>query len=180
MKDLNKALTRLFFIAAVLIVAWLVFLEPAEADDVTLTWTNPTGTEECTAGPPLTNHAGTRIWQLVTEINDPNVETYTIPAMPPGTYEYVGTAFDENGVGSRISGTTTKTVETFIAPAGSAVYQPVSINSGFWFIPMGTVTVDTDCDASQRANDYYRVPTDQVTWNDGVDARPVFVVAACE
>lgn len=158
----------------------LIYSIPAAlADDVTLTWTNPTGQETCTDGGPLTNAAGTRIWQLVADINDPNATSYVIPNMVPGTYQYVATTYDTDGDESRVSGKATKVVESFMAPAGSTVYQPVSISSGFWMIPMGTLSADTACDATQRANNYYRVPVSAVTWNQGTTARPVFVVAEC-
>lgn len=178
MTDINKRLTRLFFLIAVMIVVWLVFLEPAEAEDITLSWTLPTGSEVCTNDPTVPDIQATRVWQLVKETGPTDTST-VLPNMLPGDYTYVASVVDTQGQVSRFSGTTTKTVTAFIAPAGTTVYQPVSISTGFWMIPMGTVTADTQCDETQRANDYYRVPTSAVTWNEGVTAEPVFVVAAC-
>lgn len=177
---MNKKLTGFFFLCGILLVLFIAYVKPAKADDIVLNWTKATETESCTNAGPYTNAAGTKIWQLVGDINDPDIETFTLPNMVPGDYEFVATSYDENGVGSRISGATTKTVTTFTAPAGATAYQAVTISTGFWMIPMATVDVDTECDPAVNVNGvYYRIPNDSYTWNTGTTARPVMLVAEC-
>jgi hypothetical protein len=177
---MTSRIKTVFFVLAVLIVLWLAFgAKLALAGDNTLTWKKPTETESCTNAGPLTNLAGTRIWQLVADIPDPDIETYTIEDQLPGTYEYVATSYDETGAESRVSGKATKTVDSFIAVAGSQAYQPVMISNGWWMIPMATMDADTECDVTQNANGYYRVPPGSYTWLDGSTARPVMLVAEC-
>lgn len=166
----------IFFIFALIVLLWAV---AALADDVTLTWEEPTGSETCTASTDPPNPAKYRIYQLVAEVPAPTTE-YTFTSMLPGEYSYVASTVSTEDVEGRTSPVATKTVTTFKALAGSSVYQPVSIDSGFWMIPMGTVTADVDCDITQRVNEFYRVPVDAVTWLDGVDAQPVLVVASCK
>lgn len=181
MKNKGYLMSLFFFALGVGAALFLlVIANKSHAEDIVLNWPNPTQTEECVNAGPLTNLAGTRIWQLVVEINDPDVETYTIYNQVPGTYQYVGTSFDENGLGSRISGTLTKVVDSFFAPAGATAYQVVTISSGFWMIPMATMDADTPCDTSQSANGHYRVPPGSYSWNDGTTARPVMLMAQCQ
>jgi hypothetical protein len=151
----------------------------ALAGEISLTWSNPDRqVTEVDAG-PLTNLAGTRVWELVGEVDETQTSV-VLPAKPPGEYTYVATSFTADGTQSRISNMATKTVVTFQALAGSTAYQVVTISTGFWMIPMATMTTDTECDATQSANGMYRVPTAAVTWNPGTTARPVMLVAVCE
>ena len=174
--------TRGLALIALGLLALGIVSQAAHGDDITLSWTNPTQTETCTNAGPLTNPAGTRIWMLVADIPDPeqNITSYVIEDQLPGTYDFVATTYDTDGSESRVSGKATKEVTSFIAPSGSTVYQAVTIASGFWFVPMGTVAADTDCDVNTVANGRYRIPIDSVTWNPGVDARPVVVFANCQ
>lgn len=148
----------------------------ARAEDITLSWTNPTETITETPAGPYTNPGGTRIWLLVEEVNDPNVTEFTLPDQKPGTYVFAATSFDTEGLESQLSGKATKEVTAFTAPAGATLYQAVTISSGFWFIPSATLNVEVQCDTAQSANDYYRVPIDDITWLPGSDARPIMLV----
>lgn len=180
---MKTKLRGFFFLLSVVVLLYLGFAKPAKAEDVTLTWEAPTGSETCTADSTVPDPINYRIYQMVAEVPGDTL-THTFPSMLPGDYTYVATTVatdtDGNEVESRGSGIATKTVATFKALAGATVYQPLSISTGFWMLPMGTVTADTDCDVTQRVNDYYRVPVEAVTWNEGTDARPVLVVTECK
>ena len=173
-----KYMKHLFFIITVCIVLWLAFGGKAQADPVTLTWTNPTENEQCVAGGPYDNPAGTRIWQLVQDVTDPDTATITLPTYKPGTYTFVATSYNTDGTGSRISGEAEKVVTQFTAATGAVVYQPVSITNGFWLLPVGTVTADIECIVAQNVNGKYAIPTTGVTWSPGVVPKPL-VVADC-
>ena len=160
-------------------VGWL-FAGIAFADNIDLSWTNPTGTEVCTDDGPLDNWAGTRIWQLVTEINDPNVTNYQITGALPGEYLYVSTAFDTDDEESRLSGSASKTVTSFMASTGATVYQAVSISNAWWLLPVGTMSSDTECIVGTSANDKYAVPTSAVSWSPGTTVRPLLVFSDCQ
>jgi hypothetical protein len=82
---------------------------------VTLSWTAPTENED---GSVLTDLAGFNLYWGTTpgsysnsvRIADPNIATYTVDGLAPGTYEFVGTSFNAAGVESVYSNPTTKTV----------------------------------------------------------------------
>lgn len=175
---MSKRLKYLFIALTIGLFGYFAVSELVRAEDITLSWTNPTGTESCTNAGPLTTLAGTRIWQLVAEINDPAATTATLNAKLPGDYQYVATSYTTDGEESRVSGKTTKTVASFIAVAGAVAYQPVSINNGFWLLPVGTVRADVQCITTQTVNGKYAVPSDSVSWSPGVVPRPL-VVADC-
>ena len=167
-------------VTAVGVVLYLAYcVKVAVADDVTLSWNNPTGQEQCTDVGPLTDLAGTRIWELVAEIDDPATTTVTLNGKLPGDYQYVATSYTTDGQESRVSGKTGKTVTTFSAAAGSVVYQVVTISNGFWLLPIGTASGDVECITSQSVNGKYAIPTSSVSWSPGATARPVIVVADC-
>jgi hypothetical protein len=157
----------------------LLFLcDPVSADDVVLSWTLPTGTEQYSDAGPYTNPGGTKIWQLVEDITDPEQDTITLAGYTPGVYKFVATAYDTEGVSSRVSGQAEKTVTSFKALAGAVVYQPVSITNGWWLLPVGTVSEDVECIVAERTRDKYAVPVSSVSWSPGVVPKPL-VVADC-
>jgi len=173
------------------IVFWLMLVivpVVAKAETVTLSWTNPTETESCSNAGPLTNLAGTRIYQLVADIPDPALESYTIPGLLPDTYEYVATSYDEEGVNSRLSGTASKTVETFVVGTDTRVYSTIRSGGKFLLVAMGTVPAGTECDPTYSvAGDLpnqeglataYVVPADNVTWSGTSQTQTP--VAKCE
>lgn len=174
-----KRLKYLFVALTVGILIWLATATVTRAEDISLSWTNPTGQETCTNAGELTTLAGTRIWQLVAEINDPTATSFVLPAMPPGEYQYVATSFTTDGEESRVSGKTTKTVASFVAAAGAPVYQVVTINNAFWLVPIGTVAAETACITEQTVNGKYAIPNTAVSWSPGSTARPVLVVTDC-
>ena len=172
---MSKRIKYLFIAITFGVLAWLAGAELVRADDVTLTWTNPTGQEQCTDAGPLTTLAGTRIWELVAEIDDPAATTVTLNGKLPGEYQYVATSYTTDGEESRVSGKTTKTVTEFIAVVGATVYQPVSIRNGFWLLPVGTVSADTACIVEQTVNGKYAIPNSAVSWSSGVIPKPLVV-----
>lgn len=181
---MNSRLKTIFFVLAVAIVLWLAWgAKLAVAGEVTLSWENPVEQEECTNAGPLPDLKGTRVYELVAETTDPALTSVTLTGKLPGEYTYVATAYvlDENGdpVESRTTTNTVKTITEFKALAGATAYQPVMISTGWWMIPMATMNADTQCDATQSANGYYRVPQGSYTWLDGSTARPVMLVAEC-
>jgi len=162
-------------------LAWGASL--VHAGEVTLSWTNPVEQEQCTNAGPLPDLKGIRVYELVAETSDPALTSVTLTGKLPGEYTYVATAYvlDENldPVESRTTTNVVKTVTEFKALAGSTAYQPVMISTGWWMIPMATMDADTQCDVTQSANGYYRVPQGSYTWLDGSTARPVMLVAEC-
>lgn len=162
-----------------IVLGFIGTVKVARADDVVLSWTNPIDTEQCSNAGPYINPAGTYIWQLVQDVADPNSETFTLVDYLPGDYTFIATSYDTNGVGSRISGQTTKTVTTFTAVAGATVYQPVSIKNGFWLLQVGTVTSDIECIVSETVNGKYAIPDTGVSWSPGVIPKPL-VVTDCQ
>jgi hypothetical protein len=149
------------------------------AEAVTLTWTNPDRTFTLADAGPYTNPAGTKIYLKVAETTDPNVTSIEVPNMKPGTYEFVAVSVDDQGVSSPTSNFATKEVTSFKALAGSTVYQIVTIKDGLWALPIGTLSVDTECIADQSVNGKYAVPQTNVQWAAGSTARPPLVVADC-
>jgi hypothetical protein len=150
------------------------------AETITLSWTNPTETITYTPAGPYTNPAGTRIWMLVADVNDPDATSFTLSSQPPGEYIFVATSYDDEGHESQVSGKATKTVSSFKALANSTVYQVVTIKNGFWTLPIGTLSADTECIVDHMVNGKYAVPQDNVVWAEGSSARPPLVVADCE
>lgn len=158
----------------------LVLLFPLQsvAGDVTLTWTNPTGTEQCVAGPAYTNPGGTKLYQLVADIPDPtqSVTSYTLTGLKPGTYEYVSTSYDDTGVMSRVSGSATKDVTEFVTIAPN-VYYIIAQPNFYAAVVVGTVPLGTVCNLEQTVNGKYAVDIDLVSWTG--TSRPLAVVAEC-
>ena len=114
----------LFAVAAVLYLAFCV--KTVMAADVVLSWTNPTDTEQCTAGGPYDNPAGTRIWRLIADIPDPTADAFTLVGYKPGNYTFVATSYSTDGTGSRISGEADKTafLEKLINNAPNVMLKP--------------------------------------------------------
>lgn len=176
----------LLFIMAMISIAF-----PVQADDVILSWTNPTGTEVTSPGPAYTNPGGTRIWQMVADIPDPGqaIESHVLSAVKPGTYDYVATTYDDQGVESRLSGKTTKTVTAWVVTDTRARIV-AKTNSSVILSVVGTVPLGTACDVfleitgpvygddgiTIEPRAFYAVDPDLVTFT-GV--RDVLVVAEC-
>ena len=160
-----------------LIVAFLLLVAlPVSAGEVMLSWKNPTKSEVCTdAG--AADIDGIRIWQLVTEVDENDPTEYVIDRLLPGEYVYAASAFNTSGTESRMTGTVTKTVSDFVAEAGSTVYQVVSIENGFWLLPVGTIETEVACNTDQSVNGRYAVPLSAVNLTGTTD--PVVVVADC-
>jgi len=166
--------------ARLLLAAWLMILSlpyTAEAGDAALSWTNPTSQEACTDAGPLPNLAGTRIYRLVAEIADPAAQSWTDTGLLPGTYQYVATSYTEDGANSRLSGTTTKEVTTFVAPAGAFAYGISQTRDIIVLQPVGTLRAETACSTAMSVNGRYRVPRDAVDWIGSL--RPEVVFAEC-
>ncbi|MEX0708005.1 MAG: putative Ig domain-containing protein [Woeseia sp.] len=93
-----------------------ISVEAVTLGSATLSWTAPT---QNTDGTPLTDLAGYRIYwgtkpgsypDSVT-IDQPGVTMYVVENLVPGTYEFVSTAVNADGVESDYSNPATKTVE---------------------------------------------------------------------
>lgn len=168
------------FIAALLVA---LFVSPALAEDVTLTWTNPTDTFTMTAAGPYTNAAGSKIYMEVADTADPNSETAVLPNMKPGTYNFVAVSYDDQGVASPVSGESTKVVTEWVV-ANIVVKIVSKTPSGFLLLGVGTIPLGTACDLTQEVNGHYVVPQDTVIWSDparnaGTAPLPLVVVAQC-
>lgn len=172
-----------FFVLAAIALLFVAVTKVVRAEDVTLEWQAPTGSETCTADTTVPEPINYRLYQMVAEVPG-DALTHTFPAMLPGDYTYMATTVvnDEEGnpLESRGSGVATKTVASFKAAAGAQVYQVVTIENDFWFLPIGTVAQDTECLTEVRAKQYYAIPRDSVDWSPGSSARPQLVVAECQ
>ena len=148
------------------------------AGDVTLTWTNPTGTEECIPGGAYTNPGGTKLYHLIADIPDPtqSVTSHTLTGLKPGTYEYVSTAYDDAGVMSRVSSSATKDVTEFVTTA-TLVYYPVAQPNSVLMLGIGSVPLGTPCNPDIEVNGHYVIDRALVTWAG--TAEPLLVVAQC-
>lgn len=162
---------------AILFVCMLLLPFAAQlthADEITLTWTDPT---ENTDGTPLTDLEAVEIYQLVTEVV-PGTEVYTISEKLPGRYDYIAVARTTQGTFSVPSNQSGKDVTTWRVGADQTVYTVARALGRFILIAAGTVPTGTPCDPEQSVNGHYSVPIDQVTWSGTI--RPVTVVAKCE
>ena len=166
--------------ACLIALLTVVPVVPVQAEEITLSWTNPTETFNMTPAGAYTNPGGTKIYLEVADLTDATATTITLPPYKPGTYRFVAVSYDDQGVASPVSSPAEKVVTSFRALAGSTVHQVVTINNGLWLIPIGTVAADTECIPDQQVNGMYAVPVASVTWNSGTTARPPLVVAACQ
>ena len=156
----------------------VLFSVPVTAGDFTLSWTPPLGTEYCyEAGPTSQNLAGYRVYELIADIADPELTTYTIASKVPGTYTYMLTAYDTDGDESRVSASAATTVEAFTT-VGGPVYNLLKRENRFVMLVVGDVPKGVACDPTQTVNNRYAVSTSEVQWTSTV--RPVVVVADCE
>lgn len=155
----------------------LLFACAAVADDATLTWTNPTGTETCQNSTAPLALAGTKIYRLVAYLESPTATEYVDQNLLPGTYEYVAAAVDTEGNTSRLSGAATKTSAAFKANAGLFAYGISQTADKLVLFPVGTVAADVDCDTTQSVNGFYRIPAAAVTYAGS--QRPATVFAEC-
>ena len=166
-----------FWFGLWVITMYSLYAECAKADDITLSWTNPTATVVESPGPAYTNPGGTRIWQLVADIPDPDqaITSYVIPAMKPGSYTYIATSYDDQGVESDVSGKAEKTVDVF-GVVDTRAYIVAKIPSGFLLLVVGTVPLGTACNPNTEVNGFNSVDPSTVTYTGAQD---VLVVAKC-
>ena len=159
---------------AFLLGLWLVLLcAPVWAEDVTLSWTNPTEQESCAPAGPTTID-GVNIWQLIATVDYP-VEDFVIEDQPPGDYTYTATAFNSSGE-SRNSGHTTKTVSEFVSVELN-VYYPIAQPNSVLLLTIGTVPLGTPCNPDIEIDGHYPVDRALVDWAG--TAEPLLVVAKC-
>jgi len=96
--------------------AFSITVNAISLGSATLDWTAPTQNED---GTDLTDLAGFKLYWGTTPgnytdsvtIDNPTVTTYLVENLAPGTYEFVATSFNEEGVESRYSGAATKVVQ---------------------------------------------------------------------
>ena len=166
----------------ILILALMVAY-PVMADDADLSWVTPTETESCTPAGPLTNQAGTRIYQMIADISDPSITTYTVKGLPAGDYEFIATAYTATAE-SVVSNRAGKT-STGLYVSDDRAYFVLQVSSAdaqlFRTFDFGTVPIGTDCDASNSVNGLYVVDIDLVTMDEGQTIeKPNLAVARCE
>lgn len=168
----------------VLLLCLVLITRAVRGEEVTISWDNPVAQETCTDGGPLTDLKGVKVYELVGQTMDPALTEVTLTGYKPGEYRFVATAYvldaDGNEVESRTTASVTKTVTSFAAPAGATVYQVVTITNDFLFLPVGTVSADTECITSVSVKGKYPIPTTAVSWSPGTTVRPVLVVTDCE
>ena len=182
---------QFWFLLFIVALISLAFPPPVSAEDITLSWTNPTQTEDCTNAGPFGNPGGTRIWQLVVDIPDPDqsITEWVIENQKPGIYKYVGTSYDDTGVGSRISGEAEKTVTEWVT-IDTRVRAVFSTANNVILPIVGTVPLGTQCNVNVSitgpvfdddgitiiTKEFYSVDSAEATF-DGQDVP--LVVAEC-
>lgn len=95
--------------------AYSIAVEQTSLGNATLSWVAPTRRDD---GTVLTNLAGYRIrygtspgsYPNQLQIPNPGITTCVVENLPPGTYYFVATAYDSNGVESGYSGIVSKTI----------------------------------------------------------------------
>lgn len=146
---------------------WLILIVvPALAAETTLSWELPTETESCqvTTEPP--ELASTEIWQLVATL-PPDATEYTVKDLAPGDYVFTASVTATDGQTSRLSGSTSKTIEN-VALTGSSAYILVQSDDTLILLDIGTITADTPCTPATAITDdnaktAYKVPASSVT-----------------
>jgi len=167
-----------------IVLVLLLLSAPVWAEDVTVSWQAPTGTEECAAGTVDPILAGYRILQVVASIDDPAQLSHVFPGQLPGEYTYLSTAIDTEGNESRLSNEAIKTVTSFQVSDDKA-YTVAQSDGKFVAFIIGTVPVGTACNPDSMVKgefDFlpftaYGVPVTDVTITG--DTEPVMVVATC-
>ncbi len=93
-----------------------IAVQAVSLGSVTLSWTPPTQNDD---GTPLTDLAGYRFrwgtspgnYTSSVTVNNAGITTYVVDNLAPGTYEFVATALNSDGVESDFSNLATKTVQ---------------------------------------------------------------------
>jgi hypothetical protein len=174
-----------------LLILTLLLLGPTPllAGEITLSCTDPTLNDD---GTPLTDFDGIKIYEgslsggpYVEVENVTNCAAIPILTRPPGEYFFVSTAYNTAQVESIFSNEATHIVPP-VAPApptdlvtsGNLVayaiqMSPDVINT----YPVGTVSAGVTCNPNMSANGFYQVPTNEVAFVGGADAK--VVVAEC-
>jgi hypothetical protein len=93
-----------------------IAVQAVSLGSVTLSWTPPTQNDD---GTPLTDLSGYRFrwgtspgnYTSSVTVNNPGITTYVVDNLAPGTYEFVATALNSDGMESDFSNTATRTVQ---------------------------------------------------------------------
>lgn len=180
---LEKKVKWFFFLLACLTVAYMCFAT-AKAGETTLSWTLPTGSEQCTADSTVPDIQSTEVWQLVSRTG-PTVEEVTLTGLLPGDYEFISSVTDASGEVSRVSGAATKTIGPLVTTAAEA-FTVVKSGGGFLAFVIGTVPLGTECDIENMVKGKYNflpftgyaVPIESVVITG--DVVPSAVMAVCQ
>ena len=161
-----------------LVVTLAALMLPAlvSAGDVTLSWDTADRKSTLTDAGPYSDHAGTKIYMLVAEVDNPNVESVVIPDQKPDTYTYVAVSYDDDGVHSPVTVETVKEVTEFVTTSAT-VFYPVAQPNGVLMLGIGTVPLGTPCNPNVEVNGNYAVDRALVDWAG--TAEPLLVVAQC-
>jgi hypothetical protein len=173
------------FILALAIVLYLAYcIKEAVADEATVSWTAPTESEACVADSTPADPEFYNIYQLVGQVAHP-ITTFSTGPLPPGDYSFISTTVQAGtGLESRVSPPATKTVGPLTVVDDKA-YTVVKSGGKFVAFIIGTVPVDTECDADNMVKGLfnflpftgYVVPVASVTITG--DVEPSAVVAVC-
>ena len=163
-------------IVTIILLLLSLAISDVQAEDVTVNWANPTQLQDCTPGGDYTNPGGTRIYQLVANVTDPTLETFVFPGYKPGSYTFVATAYDDQGVSSLLSNHIVSTSVTFVTTA-TPVYTITPRNDRIVLMPVGDVPLGTICNEDETVNGHYAVPQDEVVWWGTPE--PIVVYAQC-
>jgi len=142
------------FVVFAIFLALILVYDRAYADNATLTWSAPTGSEQCVADPAPPNPEFYRIYQLIGEVSASST-TFTTEPLKPGSYTFLATTVQAvTGAESRISGAAVKTVGDLVV-SNTRAYTIVKTDDALQFVAAGTVPIGTVCDASQPVGGKY-------------------------
>lgn len=115
-----------------------------------------------------------------------NAESTTVDIGTPGRWCFTAVHSNNLGEVSDYSGVAVKDVIVIpdpptgltVGPDNLYVYYISQSKDVVVLVPVGTISVGTECDGTMTVNQHYRVPVDDVTWIGS--ARPPVVFALCQ
>ena len=169
----------------------LVFVAPAMAGDVTLSWTPATQNDD---GTDYTNPDGYIIdygqasgaYTETVRIANPDVTSYVIEDLASGRWYFAAKSVNTDGIESIYSAEVFKDVVAAPNPPSGFTVQDETVYGisqsldVVTLFPVGTVAVGSACDGSMSVNGHYRVPRDDVTFPTTVQPPVVFALCAAD
>jgi len=154
-------------------LGWVI--PSASAGEAALTWTAPT--KRCD-GTALTNLAGYSLTYGQAQVPLPLAPlAYTVTGLAPGTWWFSLAALDDKGERSEFITITKTVLPVDFKTSATVAYTLVKGVDKFVLLPVGTVPLGTQCDATNKVNGMHVVPRASVVWSGTI--KPDVVVAQC-